>query len=139
VCVARSRVGIPLRAAADGYMQGSPCRRRLALLQVESDLTHTSAMSPSQTGSSHTSTHSQRNLAPLDWIPPDDLVILCLPPRLDSRFPATHSITLAGRPHVGFSVPFGLLECVDILVAPPLLLRELVCSKLPWTYLLSGL
>ena len=86
-----------------------------------------------------TNTHFQRNGAFLDWIPLDNLVVLVLPPRPDSRFPATHDITLAGRPHVGFAVPFELLHCVETIAAPPLLRRELVFSEPPQMYLLSRL
>ena len=96
-------------------------------------------VSRSQTSGSNTGTHSQRDLAPLDWIPVDDLVVLCLPPRPDSRFPAMHDITLAGRPNVGFAVPSELLLCADTIAALPLLLRELVFSEPPRTYLLSRL
>ena len=95
--------------------------------------------SRSQTNGSNTSTHFQLNLAPLDWIPVDDLVVLCLPSRPESRFPTTHDITLAGRPYIGLAVPLELLECVDTLAATLLLLRELVPSELPRTYLLSRL
>lgn len=81
----------------------------------------------------------QRNLAPFDWIPPDDLVVLCLPPRQNNRFPASHDITLADRSQLAFAIPTDLLYWDDILAAPPLLLSELTPSKLPRTYLLSGL
>lgn len=95
--------------------------------------------SHSQTSDSNTSTDSQPNLAPFDWIPPDDLVVLCLPPRQSNRFPASHDITLAGRSRVGFAVPYELLDWADIAAAPPLILRDLVSSKLPQMYLLSNM
>ncbi len=75
-----------------------------------------SATALSETDGSNTSTHSQRNLAPLDWIPQDDLVVLCLPPRQDSRFPATHDITLLRNVSLAFPKEFLRHETVVALV-----------------------
>src|SRR6266536_434404 len=75
-----------------------------------------SATALSETDGSNTSTHSQRNLAPLDWIPQDDLVVLCLPPRQDSRMPATHDITLPGNVSLAFPKEFLRHETVVALV-----------------------
>ncbi len=43
--------------------------------------------------------------ASIDWIPLDDLVILCLPPRKVRHYPAASSITLADRSAIGLAVP----------------------------------
>ncbi|KAL2016967.1 hypothetical protein VTK56DRAFT_2801 [Thermocarpiscus australiensis] len=45
-----------------------------------------------------------------DWIPADDLIVLCFPPK-QARLPATHAITFARGParHVGLLLPMEVL------------------------------
>lgn len=100
---------------------------------------------------SDTSTHLPQSFIPFDWIPPQDLIMLCLSPRPASRFPSTHDIMLPGRPYIGFAIPTqffdgespwihsGLTQEAPRLQQPVQLLHDLLAGSKPpkSTYLLS--